>query len=250
MSRIYDDSCIHVPHNAWGYDSFYANDIEYRMIVGHPKYYISSQGDVLSFANPLNPRILKTWENKHGHKIVCMDGDKYLVHRLVAETFIPNPEGYPIVRHLDDDPNDNSIRNLAWGTSKDNREDSIRNGNDYRKGVYCFELDKLYRSCADAARDLGVSKSAITQCCQGLTGYANRYHLCYEDEIEEKRNDSNWFRERNKFKPVIAYKDEGEELYFDSRKAAAEYLGIPDCGISSVISGRINSTHGWKFREG
>ena len=62
---------------------------------------------------------------------LCKSGTatRFLVHRLVAQAFIPNPEGYPLVRHLDDNPLNNHVSNLAWGTPKMNKADEIRNGN-------------------------------------------------------------------------------------------------------------------------
>lgn len=55
----------------------------------------------------------------------------YYLHRIVAETFLANPEGYPVVRHLNDQKTDNVLENLAWGTHSDNREDAKRNKRDY-----------------------------------------------------------------------------------------------------------------------
>lgn len=52
----------------------------------------------------------------------------YLLHRLIALTFIPNPNNFQIVRHLNDVHNDNRIENLCWGTNKHNTEDAIKNG--------------------------------------------------------------------------------------------------------------------------
>lgn len=70
--------------------------------------------------------------DKSGHQAVCLykDGKRYYkyVHRLVAETFIPNPNDLPVVRHLNDDVYDNRVENLAWGTQKDNHNDAVRNG--------------------------------------------------------------------------------------------------------------------------
>jgi hypothetical protein len=45
------------------------------------------------------------------------------VHRLVAENFIPNPNNYPLVMHIDDNPANNHISNLKWGTQKHNMKD-------------------------------------------------------------------------------------------------------------------------------
>lgn len=61
------------------------------------------------------------------------------IHRLLAEAFIPNPEGLPIVRHLNDVPDDNRLENLAWGTPKDNARDR----NLFNKGHH----NSLKREC-------------------------------------------------------------------------------------------------------
>ena len=56
---------------------------------------------------------------------LCWNGENRTlpVHRLVAEVFIPNPEGYPLVRHLDKDHTNNVMTNLKWGTHKQNTHD-------------------------------------------------------------------------------------------------------------------------------
>ena len=46
-----------------------------------------------------------------------------LIHRLVAMHFIPNPNNYPIVMHIDDNPKNNRVDNLRWGTKFMNSQD-------------------------------------------------------------------------------------------------------------------------------
>ena len=66
-----------------------------------------------------------TW--KMGHRSVGLYNNqrrkRFLVHRLVAEAFIPNPNGLPVVDHIDGDPANNNLSNLrwaSWGTNNNN----------------------------------------------------------------------------------------------------------------------------------
>ena len=52
------------------------------------------------------------------HLCKCGDMKQPLVHRLVADAFIPNPENLPQVNHKDEDPSNNKVRNLEWCTSE------------------------------------------------------------------------------------------------------------------------------------
>lgn len=60
--------------------------------------------------------------------MVTINRQRKLLHRCLAETFIPNPLSLPEVRHLDDDKENFSLSNLAWGTQSDNWGDAKRNG--------------------------------------------------------------------------------------------------------------------------
>ncbi len=112
-------------------------------------YQISSEGNVKSLERDemvkgrrrhRKERLLKPSIQKHGHKLVvlCKEGETYpkSIHRLVAEAFIPNPEGKPVVDHIDTDAGNNRVENLRWVTQKENCNNPLsrKHGSQAKKG--------------------------------------------------------------------------------------------------------------------
>lgn len=84
-------------------------------------------------------KLLKPWFDGKKHYLqVTLSKDnvkkKYLIHRLVAETFINNTQNLPEVNHKNGCKTDNKVNNLEWVTSKENKAHAIKNG--YYKNVY------------------------------------------------------------------------------------------------------------------
>lgn len=117
---------------------------DWRAVPGYEGFYeVSDEGDVRSVDRTIVSsngkrryypgRILKQATNRAGYKrvVLCIKGEQSneSVHRLVAKAFIPNRKSDDLeVRHLDHNPANNTIGNLAWGTSKDNKRDSMKDG--------------------------------------------------------------------------------------------------------------------------
>ena len=234
---------------------------EWRRLWNYPGYYVSEDGRVASTRKGYI-HVLKTWPNQCGHQYVGLwfDGPsgralkRESVHRLVASAFVynRNPKENNVVRHLDDDPTNNDASNLAWGTQADNHRDCVEHGREYSKAVYCLETGRVYRSCAEAAADFGVSKSLITLCCQGkVHAVKDGHHLCYLDDKDYKENHiDEWTFSTDLRKPVIAVNlSTGEEAFFESRNEAAAKLNLNSASITNVLHGRLKRTGNWTFKE-
>lgn len=99
------------------------------LIPGFSNYLINKDGRV--YTKNYNKIMIPHISNR-GYKTLtlCKNGEKHQrsLHRLLAMVFIPNPNNYPLVRHLNDKKGDNRIENLAWGTHLDNFFDKKKNG--------------------------------------------------------------------------------------------------------------------------
>lgn len=81
------------------------------------KYQISNYGRIRSVKKNI---ILKPMVATNGYLVACLWKDnkqkKFLIHRLVAEYFIDNPNSYPEINHKDEDKTNNNANNLEWCT--------------------------------------------------------------------------------------------------------------------------------------
>ena len=89
-------------------------------IENHPSYFISNFGRV--FSKKSNKVMKNRVVSKNGYQQITLDNSQLLVHRLVAQAFIPNPNNLPCVNHKDENKKNNDVRNLEWCTYKYNNE--------------------------------------------------------------------------------------------------------------------------------
>ena len=88
------------------------------------RYYVSNDGKIKDIiTNKIYPT--KGKKGSTLYPIVhlkCKNGSKkqFLIHRLVAEAFIPNPNNYPIINHIDENKRNNKVDNLEWCNQKHN----------------------------------------------------------------------------------------------------------------------------------
>ena len=117
-----------------------------------------------------------------------------LVHRLVADAFIPNPNGLRYVNHKDSNRQNNNANNLEWVTSSENRLHGIKSGNVSFRGkkVMCVEKKKVFDRPSLAAEwivkkypgringKLRVAAGNIAHCCAGhkVRAYGFTWKYC------------------------------------------------------------------------
>lgn len=101
-------------------------------ILGHPDYHITKDGELYSKKSGKWKLRKAKVVNGTGRVNVQLDGKNYKIHRLVALAYIPNPENKPCVCHKDNNPLNNRVDNLYWGTQAENMSQASR---DNRLGV-------------------------------------------------------------------------------------------------------------------
>lgn len=177
----------------------------WKPIKGFPNYEVSDLGSVRSlnwrgkgnsqrlFLKPHNKGYLQVeLANERGRKT-------FLVHRLVADAFIPNPDHYPLVNHLDADRTNNRVENLEWCTQSQNMRYAyslpsnkrlVRRGRRRAEQVLQIDMDgNVVRTWEDVRTikvETGMSDWSIAECCRGnrKTAYGYKWRFATSN-IEE-----------------------------------------------------------------
>lgn len=177
---------------------------EWRAVAGFEgRYEVSNFGRVKSLKRmrngkhgaptPIPERIMKPSFDRHGYLKVCLRNDhgatNHSVHQLVAKAFIPNPNGYQQINHIDEDKTNNHFANLEWCTPKYNSTYGTRLercGKSRSKPVVGTNDDVVmhFDSARQASRVLGIDASSITAVCKGRAHTAGGYKWRYDSELE------------------------------------------------------------------
>lgn len=144
-------------------------------IEGFENYEVSNLGRVRNIKSGI---MLKPWITKDGYLRHCLykhnKQKKLFLHRIIATTFIDNPEGKPCVNHIDENKLNNDLSNLEWCTERENAVHGTRIkriAEKLSKKVIQLDLNdnvlKEFESMHQAERETGVSVSSISNCCNG-----------------------------------------------------------------------------------
>ena len=153
----------------------------WKNIEGHPNWEICDTGGLV---RNRNTKELKTYSTQSkGYNMVSLDGKSYLVHKLVASAFVPNPENKPCIDHIDGCKTNNDACNLRWVTYHENNMNpntkwknniNLKIPVERTGKVLCVFL-KSYPSLTEAAMDVGCHESNIRRAINGFAGNSKRY---------------------------------------------------------------------------
>lgn len=221
--------------------------------------------------------IKRIYNNAQGYPCVtlCKDGRSRhkLLHRLIAEAFIPNPDNKPCVDHINTIRYDCRIENLRWVTQKENANNPLSlqhcKDNTYTKDVsqrsnmtrkknqkypiiktvYMFDKEgrllKEFFSATDAAKEVGVHRSAIERVLKGKYGFCKGFYWSYD------KNDSpTKLKLQPNARAVLQYDRQGNLIKeYESLSAACEAYHSAPCNLARKINrGCPRGKYLWKFK--
>lgn len=216
-------------------------------------YSISIEGEVRK--DTINYILSQSMQQDYKFVTLLINGKqkRMRVHRLVAETFIDNPDNKPYVNHIDGNRGNNNVTNLEWVTPSENTIHAVKIGlmqNGRKKAVIQYNLDgqqmMIFESATEAARQTGGSQSKITMCCRRQRETANDYQWRYADDVQDvKKIEKKFITGKH-----VAQMDENGNILniYPSFKEAARAVNGTSSAISRVCSGTNIRHKGYKWK--
>lgn len=219
-------------------------------------YSIDVNGNVFSH---ISGKILKPHANHRGYLMVDLYKDgktkKGIIHRLVAKTYLPNPDNLPEVDHIDTDRQNNKVNNLRWCTRKENCNNplSLKHSGDSKKGESHYLYGKTLSDEIKSKMSFAKKGHQVSIETRQKIGDANRGHIMSD---EQKQRLSNLYKgkrmgiENPNAKQVRQYDKYGNFIKnWDCMSDISRELGISVSSIHNCIKGLSKTAGGFIWRN-
>lgn len=231
----------------------------WKQLEKFPRYEISNKGVVRDRSTKgvigLYYPIIELRDSKGARKFVKL-------HKLVADTFIPNPENKEFVNHKDGDKTNYAIDNLEWVTAQENNSHAKQIGLNYLssfsgkavigKHRITGEL-KRWDSTRSASGELGYSSTSVSSACLGKTQRVGNWFFVFEENYNESSFDNKVFYPIYNKKAVIQLDKITKEpiAEFESAREAERVTGAIFSKICLACSGKRKTAGGfsWKYKD-
>lgn len=149
-----------------------------KEIKGFHDYYADKNRIIYSCKNNNNMKPIAQWKDGKGRYLLVhiIDDNGYaknvLAHRIIGETFIPNPLNLPEINHKDNNPKNNCITNLEWCTRKENLTQSYKTMSPvrhfktcklYKNGMFISDFQSINEACRFASAQYNASYSMLNK---------------------------------------------------------------------------------------
>jgi hypothetical protein len=169
----YVEKNTHLPDEEW-------KEIPYH-IIKKQNYFVSNLGRYKNNKGEIKTEHIPS----SGYIRICIGDSKFLLHRLIAFTFLENPKNKEFVNHKDGNKLNNTLDNLEWVTCLENNIHKINSGlsNCTKKVIqYDNNMNKIneYQSILECAKNLNIRPIIVSNNCRGVykttkCGYQFRY---------------------------------------------------------------------------
>ena len=233
---------------------------EWRPVVGYEGLYeVSNLGRIRSLDRVIRSKnnstairrgiTMKTNVNKQGYLFVVLsnNGKRKLhkIHRIVAEAFIPNPNNFKCVHHVDENKLNPEANNLIWCTIKHNvRDYRLRRSHKLARYNLDGYLEKSYLLISDVEED-GFDRSAVKRCIDGRAKQSGgKMWKEYTDTPLDRIESYNGTYQQKR--QIIQINSQGDILRIWESGQAAIKAGFT--GATKCANGKYEYSNGYKWR--
>ncbi len=205
-----------------GYEGYYEVDNFGRVFSLDRNVTVNDNGRI--YEKPIKGKQMKQGVHTQGYKVVSLTKDgkttTKFVHRLVAEAFIPNPDGLPMVNHKDEDKTNNFVDNLEWCTNE-----------------YNIKYGTATRRAAQKKRGTTLTKEHREK----ITNSLKHYYQTHDGHAKGKPSCNR--------KAIISIDKNGNKTFYPSVKDAVNAVGANDSrNVLAVCRGERKIAYGMKWQ--